>query len=128
MPGRSKSPFPISFAVIHDDLPADVTLAFADHVDITSNTRWRVPTLENVVMHTRAADSREFALLAAKRWRHYRDTDSAALSLDDLRRMIAAQPQGEYCFHLKVTAGWFPASLGGAMVRRTWHHHLALDF
>jgi hypothetical protein len=119
---------PITFAVFFDDEPADVTLDFADNADVVSTTRWRVPTLDDDALRSRAADSREFALLAAKRWRHYRDTDSAAHSLAELRRMIAADPKGEFCFHLKVTADWFPTSLGGAMLRRTWHHHLALDF
>ena len=127
MPGAT-SVLPISFAVILDDAPADVTLTFAGNADVLSTTRWRVPNLDDGIMQTRAADAREFALLAAKRWRHYRDTDCAALSLAGLRRMIAKDPQGEFCFHLKVTADWFPASLGGAMIRRTWHHHLALDF
>ena len=103
-------------------------LSFADNSDVISNTRWRVPTLTDDALRARAIDSREFALLAAKRWRHYHDTDSTALSLADLRQMIARDPQGEFCFHLKVTADWFPGSLGGAMIRRTWHHHLALDF
>jgi hypothetical protein len=119
---------PITFAVIHDGGLANVTLSFADNADVTSSTRWRVPNLNDEAMRTRAADAREFALLAAKRWRHYRDTDTAALSLAQLRQMIADDPLGEYCFHLKVTADWFPASLGGAMVRRTWSHHLMIDF
>jgi hypothetical protein len=42
--------------------------------------------------------------------------------------MIAAEDEGEYCFHLKLTADWFSGSLGGAMVRRTWCHHLMIDF
>ncbi|MFN0079727.1 MAG: hypothetical protein ACKVY0_24955 [Prosthecobacter sp.] len=42
--------------------------------------------------------------------------------------MIDSDPRGECCFHLKVTADWFPTSLGGAMVRRTWCHHLVIDF
>lgn len=119
---------PITFAVIHDNEPANVTVSFADNADVASSTRWRVPALADELMRIRAADAREFALLAAKRWRHYRDTDTAALSLSQLMRMIANDPLGEYCFHLKVTADWFPASLGGAMVRRTWSHHLMIDF
>jgi hypothetical protein len=87
---------PITFAVFFDDEPADVTLDFADNADVVSTTRWRVPTLDDDALRTRAADSREFALLAAKRWRHYRDTDSAAYSLAELRRMIAADPKGEF--------------------------------
>lgn len=127
MPSKS-SPLPITFAVFHNDEPADVTLDFADNADVISTTRWRVPNLDDDAMQARAADAREFALLAAKRWRHYRDTDAAALNLADLQRMIATDPQGEFCFHLKVTADWFPVSLGGAMVRRTWCHHLIIDF
>ena len=42
--------------------------------------------------------------------------------------MIANEPEGEFCFYLKVTADWFSASLGGAMVRRTWCNHLMIDF
>lgn len=120
--------FPLSFVVIRDNGPADATLSFADNSDVISNTRWRVPTLTDDALRARALDSREFALLAAKRWRHYHDTYSTALSLAELRQMITLDPQGEFCFHLKVTADWFPGCLGGAMIRRAWHHHLALDF
>jgi hypothetical protein len=124
------SAIPIMFDVIRDDELADVTLNFSDNRDVMSATRWRVPReLENVPgMQVRAADAREFAKLAAKRWKHYRDTSTAAFSLPQLQKMIAADPEGEFCFHLKVTADWFPASLGGAMVRRTWCHHLMIDF
>lgn len=123
-------PIPIPFAVLRDGRSARVTLDFADNADVSSATKWRLPheLANDLPMQTRAADAREFARLAAKRWRHYRDTGAAAQSLPDLRRMIADDPQGEYCFHLKVTADWFPASLGGAMVRRTWCHHLMIDF
>jgi hypothetical protein len=121
---------PITFAVLRGDKSANVTLSFADNADVISTTRWRVPSEldDNALMQSRAADAREFARLAAKRWRHYRDTETAARSLTELQRMIAADPQGEYCFHVKVSADWFPASLGGAMVRRTWCHHLMIDF
>ena len=67
-------------------------------------------------------------MLAAKRWRHYLTAQTVAHSPDQLSELIDDGPEGEYCFHLKVTADWFPASLGGAMVRRTWCHHLILDF
>ena len=121
---------PITFAVLRGDKSANVTLNFADNADVISTTRWRVPSEldDDTLMQSRAADAREFARLAAKRWRHYRDTDTAARSLIELKRMIAADPQGEYCFHPEVSADWFPASLGGAMVRRTWCHHLMIDF
>ena len=119
---------PITFAVIHNEELADVTLDFANNADVVSSTHWRVPRLEDEDMQARAFDAREFALLAAKRWRHYRDSDCVATSLAELRQMIASDPHGEFCFYLKVTADWFPASLGGAMVRRTWCNHLMIDF
>ena len=121
---------PITFDVLRRDEPAPVTLSFADNTDVVSTTRWRVPReLDHEgPQRIRAADAREFAILAAKRWRHYRDSDTAALCQQDLETMIAAETEGEYCFHLKVTADWFGHSLGGAMVRRTWCHHLMIDF
>ncbi|MDP1586986.1 MAG: hypothetical protein Q8M07_04555 [Prosthecobacter sp.] len=121
---------PITFPVFLDDRPAIVTLDLADNTDVLSATRWRVPReLEHdPAMQARAADAREFALLAAKRWRHYRDTTAIAQTLPELRQMIKSDARGECCFHLKVTADWFPTSLGGAMVRRTWCHHLVIDF
>ena len=119
---------PLTLPVVLDDEPRGATLDFADNSDVISATRWRVPSLADAAMQLRAFDAREFALLAAKRWRHYRDTNTAAHSLAELQGLILADQQGEYCFYLKITADWFPASLGGAMIRRTWHHHLALDF
>ncbi|MEQ1933860.1 MAG: hypothetical protein ABL962_08275 [Fimbriimonadaceae bacterium] len=119
---------PITFAVIHDDVPAEVTLDFSSNADVMSFTRWRIPNVTDEGLCCRGADAKEFAQLAAKRWRHYRDTDTAAMSLAELRQMIKDDPHGEYCFHLKITADWFPASLGGAMARRTWCNHLMIDF
>lgn len=121
---------PVVFPVFVDEEPASATLDFANHDDVIATTRWRVPRtlIEAPAMQSRAADARELAMLAAKRWRHYRTTHTIAHSLDQLRELIATGADGEYCFHLKVTADCFPASLGGAMVRRTWCHHLMLDF
>ena len=121
---------PITFPVFVDEEPASAMLDFANHDDVIATTRWRVPRtlIEAPAMQSRADDARELAMLAAKRWRHYRTTQTIAHSLEQLRELIANGPEGEYCFHLKVTADWFPASLGGAMVRRTWCHHLMLDF
>lgn len=125
-----KSIIPITFAVSHNDEPKNVTLDFGDNRDVMSATRWRVPREleDDESMQARAADAREYALLAAKRWNHYRDTKTAAFNLTQLQQLIAASDEGEFCFYLKVTADWFPASLGGAMVRRTWCNHLMIDF
>ncbi len=97
MTTSARSPLPITFPVFLEDEPASVTVDFADNADVISATRWRVPReLEgNPAMMARAVDAREFALLAAKRWRHYRDTDAVAHTQAALQRMIATDPQGE---------------------------------
>ncbi len=120
--------FPVTFPVLRSDEPAPVILDFAGNADVAAAARWRVPSSLSGAPRSRAADAREFAILAAKRWRHYRDTSTAATSLTALQRMVATEPDGEFCFHLTVTAPWFSGSLGGAMIRRTWCHHLMVDF
>ncbi len=93
---------PVRFDVIHNDELADATLDFSTNDDVLSAARWRLPRhLVNIPgMRARAADAREFAQLAAKRWKHYRDTRTAAFSFDDLSRKIVGDPEGEFCFHL----------------------------
>jgi hypothetical protein len=128
---KSAPVIPITFTVARGEEPVEAVLDFAQHEDVISTTRWRVPRMldeGDLAMRFRAADARELAMLAAKRWRHYRTSATTAHSLDQLQQLIARDQEGEYCFHLKVTADWFPASLGEAMVRRTWCHHLMLDF
>ncbi|MFN0077957.1 MAG: hypothetical protein ACKVY0_15990 [Prosthecobacter sp.] len=122
-------PIPISFAVFRGEEPAIVTLDFSSDADVQAVTRWQVPLeLENdSAMQARAADACDFACFAAKRWQHYFETGTSAESLVSLQRMIATDAEGEFCFNLKVTADWFPDILGGALVRRTWCHHLMID-
>jgi hypothetical protein len=119
---------PIRIPLSRDEQPVAATISFANHQDVAALARWRVPALSSRSLRCRAADAREFARFSVKRWQHYRDTRTAAQSLHQLQQMIARSPQGEFCFHLKLEAPWFPATLGCAMIRRTWHHHLALDF
>ena len=78
---------PITFPVFVDEDAASATLDFASHDDVIATTRWRVPRtlVEAPAMQSRAADARELAILAAKRWRHYRTTHTIAHSLDQLR-------------------------------------------
>jgi hypothetical protein len=128
----SSTPFqmPLRFPVVKDGVTTEALMSFATDLDIRAVKRWKVsPKLSGKpAMRSRAADACEFAQLAAKRWRHYRDTKTFAASLVHLERLIADHSQGEFCFHLKVTADWFQGILGAAMVRRTWCHHLMIDF
>lgn len=108
----------------------EAILSFAADDDIRRIKRWHIsPKLaDNPALRSRAADACEFAQLAAKRWRHYRDTKTFATSFSHLNELISGEPNGEYCFHLKITSEWFDGILGAAMVRRTYCHHLMIDF
>jgi cellobiose-specific phosphotransferase system component IIA len=79
-------------------------LDFGDRDDVLSTTHWQVPRrlAHDRAARTRASDAREFALLAAKRWRHYHGTQTAARSLSELHRMISSDAQGEYCRDLTL--------------------------
>lgn len=121
---------PARFSVIKDGKLAQAVLSFARDKDVMTAKSWRISQKlkKNPVLMNRAMESRELSRLAAKRWRHYRESDTFAQDFKELRRMIARDPHGEFCFHLKVTAAWMPGTLAGAMVRRTWCHHLMIDF
>jgi hypothetical protein len=72
----------------------------------------------------------EFTRLAAKRWRYYFRTDEAAGSFADLRRQIRRNAECEVAFIMVATIRQANRDLpvGLAYCRRTWCHHLALDF
>lgn len=75
-------------------------------------------------------DAVEFTRLAAKRWRYYAEAGEAAESLAALRRAIHRDERCEVAFILIATArqSGRDVPLGLAYCRRTWCHHLALDF
>lgn len=72
----------------------------------------------------------EFTRLAAKRWRYYSRIDEAAESFAGLCRQIRAETKGEIAFIMVATIrqGRRDLPVGLAYCRRTWCHHLALDF
>jgi hypothetical protein len=72
----------------------------------------------------------EFTRLAAKRWRYYSRIDEAAESFAQLRRKIRAETKCEVAFIMVATIRQDHRDLpvGLAYCRRTWCHHLALDF
>ena len=121
---------PLLLGVLRDDDVVQAELNFASGDDIQAAKKWRVsPRLAKTPhMRHRATEACELAQLAAKRWRYYRDSRTFASSFEQLRSLIAEDPHGEFSFHLKVTADWFPEIMGAAMIRRTWCHHLMIDF
>jgi hypothetical protein len=72
----------------------------------------------------------EFTRLAAKRWRYYSRLDEAAESFAGLCRNVRAEPTCEIAFIMVATIrqGRGNLAVGLAYCRRTWCHHLALDF
>ena len=75
-------------------------------------------------------DAVEFTRLAAKRWRYYSGAGEAAESLSGLRQALTRNQHGEVAFILIASLRQTNCAqpLGLAYCRRTWCHHLALDF
>lgn len=75
-------------------------------------------------------DAVEFTRLAAKRWRYYSEAGEAVESLAELRQSLARSKRCEVAFILlaTTTVDRRETPVGLAYCRRTWCHHLALDF
>lgn len=75
-------------------------------------------------------DALEFTRLAAKRWRYYSRHTEAAESFEDLLSKIRRSSTCEVAFIMVATVrqGRRDLPVGLAYCRRTWCHHLALDF
>jgi len=72
----------------------------------------------------------EFTHLAAKRWRYYSRAGEAVENLAELRRALHQDAICEVAFVLlaRLRSPHRESSIGLAYCRRTWCHHLALDF
>jgi len=103
-------------------------LDFGRPMDLPSLIRWRVATAERRDPHVR--DAMEFRKLATKRWRYYLKGNDAATSLNQLRRIIQKDRFAEVGFLLIAKSPWHPATsvLGCCFCRRSWCHHLIVDF
>ena len=116
------------FTVSFEGKRRGVALAFGTPVDIPALMRWRAGTAGREDPHVR--DALEFRKLATKRWRYYLQGNEAAVSLGDLRRAIRADRYAEVGFLLLARAPWhlqLPL-LGCCFCRRSWCHHLIVDF
>src|SRR2546422_7710450 len=99
-----------------------VELTFATEVEVRRVRAWR--------KMTPATDAGEFAALAAKRWFYYTREGATVASLGGLRAAIKRKERAELAFLLVATAKWVQRYkfLALAYCRRTWCHHLVLDF
>src|SRR5687768_3144156 len=75
-------------------------------------------------------DALEYRNLASKRWRTYSESQRTVTSLRALKIAIRKDPQCEAVFILIAHARWHALSpiLGFCFCRRTWCHHIILDF
>ena len=99
-----------------------VELTFASEAEVRRVRAWR--------KMTPATDAGEFAALAAKRWFYYTREGATVASLDELRTAIKRNERAEIAFLLVASAEWATRYkfLTLAYCRRTWCHHLVLDF
>lgn len=99
-----------------------VELTFATESEVRRVRAWR--------KMTPATDAGEFAALAAKRWFYYTREGATVASLGELRAATRRSERAEIAFLLVASAEWAKRYkfLALAYCRRTWCHHLALDF
>ena len=99
-----------------------VELTFASESEVRRVRAWR--------KMTPATDAGEFAALAAKRWFYYTREGATVASRGELRAAIRRNERAELAFLLVASAEWAKRYkfLALAYRRRTWCHHLVLDF
>jgi len=99
-----------------------VALTFATETEVRRVRAWR--------KMTPGTDAAEFAALAAKRWFYYTREGATVASLEDLRAAVRRNDRAELAFLLVASADWARRYkfLALAYCRRTWCHHLVLDF
>jgi hypothetical protein len=99
-----------------------VEFTFASEAEVRRVRAWR--------KMTPATDAGEFAALAAKRWFYYTREGATVASLDEMRAAIRRNERAELAFLMVASAEWSKRYkfLALAYCRRTWCHHLILDF
>ncbi len=110
----------------------EAEISFATERDVKRLAYWRVPMPlpQDPIQAQRIYDAVEFARLACNRWRYYHRQGATATSVDDLRRVIREHPHVEVAVVLIARPVWRSPipTLGIAYLRRTWCHHLFLEF
>ncbi|HEY3852871.1 MAG TPA: hypothetical protein VGO67_00595 [Verrucomicrobiae bacterium] len=108
------------------DLP--VEFIFAVERDLFYLEHWRSP--QRIRNNPHVQDALEYRRLASKRWRTYQVTGRTAGSLQEIEQAINKDPNAEVVFVMLARALWHTPSpiLGFCFCRRTWCHHVVLDF
>jgi hypothetical protein len=120
------------FPVIVDGAHQEAEICFATELEVRRLASWRLPrTLpEDPLVTRKLFDAVEFARLASNRWHHYHQDGAAVKSLDGLTKIVRANPRAEVAMVLIARPAWRSgiSTLGIAYLRRTWCHHLFLEF
>src|SRR4051812_3517954 len=118
----------MQFTVSVEGQRRKVDLVFGRPMDIRSLMRWRISEPSRGDPQVR--DAMEFRKLATKRWRYYLKGNDAAISLRELTARIEKDALCEIGFLLLAKAQWHLAApvLGCCFCRRSWSHHLIVDF
>lgn len=118
----------VHFQIEVDGQLREAALRFGTNRDVRSLTRWRSP--KQLGGSEAIFDALEYARLASKRWRHYRRTSATVASLGELRGCIRRNPKSEVAMIFVACATWSSPTpiLGFAYFRRSWCHHLVVDF
>jgi len=118
----------LTFKADVDGQPKPVQMRFGNERDLAELRRWRSPARLRANPHVR--DALEYAQLGSKRWAYYHRNGETATSLPQLHAAIQRNPRAEVAFMLIARAAWQPdlKLLGLAYCRRSWCHHLIVDF
>lgn len=118
----------MSFRVRVGDNDLPVEFVFAAQDDLTRLSRWRSP--KKLCANPHIQDALEYCRLANKRWKTYRAIGRTVVTLDKLQRAVQQDPETEVVFVMLARASWHKPSpvLGFCFCRRTWCHHIVLDF
>lgn len=116
------------FLIEVDGQPREMDIRFGADRETRSLTRWRFRTGPSG--SEAIADALEYARLASKRWRYYRRAGATVASIAGLGESIRRNPRTEAAMILVGHATWRSPTpvLGFAYARRTWCHHLVVDF
>jgi hypothetical protein len=122
------SPNKFSFQIKVNGKPCAANLGFATRTELQRYHRSISPAQGESSRAIR--DAVEFTRLAAKRWRYYSEAGEAAENIAGLRKALTRNNHCEVAFILiaKAQLGNHELPIGLAYCRRTWCHHLALDF
>jgi hypothetical protein len=118
----------MNFRVQAGDKAMPVEFAVAAQDDLVRLCRWHSPRKLRENPHVQ--DALEYCRLANKRWRSYQSIGRTITSLEEIRRIIHRDARSEVVFIMVARAEWHEPSpiLGFCFCRRTWCHHIVLDF